>query len=115
MRNIVFYKNFFYDFYDLLSEKTKRKVDYVLNLISQVERVPSTYLKHMEGADGLFEIRVQFGNDIFRFFCFFDESNTLVVMNGFQKKTNKTPAQEIEKAQRIKKSYFEEKKKGDTP
>jgi len=63
----------------------------------------------MEGTDGLFEIRVQSGSDIFRIFCFFDEGKLIVIANCFQKKTQKTPIKEIEKALKIKEAYYEEK------
>jgi len=78
-------------------------------LIEEVQQVPETYLKHLEGTEGLYEIRVQSGNDIFRIFCFFDEGNVVVLANGFQKKTQKTPKQEIEKALKIKNEYYESK------
>ena len=75
-----------------------------------IEKVPENYLKHIEGTDKLYEIRVQQGNDIFRIFCFFDEGNLVVLATGFQKKTQKTPRQEIEKALKIKQDYENEKK-----
>lgn len=75
-----------------------------------MRHVPETYLKHLEGTSGLFEIRVQSGNDIFRIFCFFDEGKLIILTNGFQKKTQKTPKQEIEKALKIKQQYHEEKR-----
>ena len=78
-------------------------------VIETVEKIPSEYFKHMEGAEGLYEIRVQFGNDIFRIFCFFDEGKLVVLTNGFQKKTQKTPKKEIEKALKIKEEYENEK------
>ena len=67
--------------------------------------MPEDYLKHLEGTDGLYEIRVQIGSDIFRIFCFFDEGKLIVLANGFQKKSQKTPKSEIEKALKIKKEY----------
>ena len=72
--------------------------------------IPETYLKHIENTSGLFEIRVQQGNDIFRIFCFFDQGQLVVLANGFQKKTQKTPKKEIEKALKIKEEYENEKK-----
>lgn len=63
----------------------------------------------MEGTDGLYEIRVQQGSNIFRIFCFFDESKLVVLANGFHKKKQKTPKSEIEKALKIKKEYETEK------
>lgn len=74
-------------------------------VIETVEKIPSEYFKHMEGTDGLYEIRVQFGNDIFRIFCFFDEGKLVVLTNGFQKKQQKTPKKEIERALKIKEEY----------
>ena len=74
-----------------------------------VPKVSKDYLKHIEGTDGLYEIRVQQGRDIFRIFCFFDEGKLVVLANGFQKKTQKTPKSEIEKALKIKQEYESEK------
>ena len=78
-------------------------------MIELIDKVPETYLKHLEGTDKLFEIRVQSGNDIFRIFCFFDEGSLVILANGFQKKTQKTPKQEIDKALKIKIEYHESK------
>ncbi len=78
-------------------------------MIELIDKVPETYLKHLDSTDKLFEIRVQTGNDIFRIFCFFDEGSLVVLANGFQKKTQKTPKQEIEKALKIKTEYYESK------
>lgn len=64
----------------------------------------------MENTDGLYEIRIQQGSDIYRIFCFFDQGQLVVLANGFQKKTQKTPKQEIDKALKIKEEYFNEKK-----
>jgi phage-related protein len=74
--------------------------------------VPVKFFKHMEGTEGLFEIRIKLGSDIFRILCFFDEGNLIILLNGFQKKTDKTPKNEIEKAERLKKKYYEEKTSG---
>ena len=82
---------------------------WTFNLIEDLERVPETYLKHIEDTGGLYEIRVQSGSDIFRFFCFFDKRQLVVLINGFQKKTQKTPKKEIELALKIKIEYENEK------
>ena len=79
-------------------------------MIEELQRVPETYLKHIENTDGLFEIRVRSGSDIFRIFCFFDQGQLVVVASGFQKKTAKTPKKQIEKALKIKEEYEREKK-----
>jgi phage-related protein len=73
--------------------------------------VPETYLKHLEGTNGLYEIRVQQGSDIFRIFCFFDEGKLVVLLNGFQKKTQKTPGGQLEKAEKLKEQYYADKVK----
>ncbi len=79
-------------------------------MIEEIQRIPETYLKHIENTDGLYEIRIQFGRDIIRIFCFFDHGQIVVLAQGFQKKTQKTPKKEIEKALKIKEEYENEKK-----
>jgi len=110
VRTIVFFKDYFEKFFEEQRDKVKDKIIWTLDLISELPRVPETYLKHLEGTDGLFEIRVQQGSDIFRIFCFFHKGNLVVLANGFQKKTQKTPKQEIEKALKIKQEYESERK-----
>ena len=88
----------------------KDKITWTFDLIEEIPRVPETYLKHIENTNGLFEIRIQQGSDIFRIFCFFDQGRLVVLANGFQKKTQKTPKQEIEKALKIKEEYENEKR-----
>jgi len=78
--------------------------------MEDLDRIPEVYFKHLENTEGLYEMRVQSGTNIFRIFCFFDNNNIVVVGHGFQKKTQKTPANEIERAEQIKKEYYEEKK-----
>jgi len=99
------YKEYFSDFYDKQKQKVKEKIVWTFRVIEIIPQVPTEYLKHIEGTDGLYEIRVQLGNDIFRIFCFFDEGKLVVLANGFQKKTQKTPKKEIEKALKIKEEY----------
>jgi phage-related protein len=71
--------------------------------------VPDKFFKYLEGTDGLFEIKIKAGNDIYRIFCFFDKGNLIILLNGFQKKTGKTPKNEIEKAKHLRRKYYEEK------
>ena len=108
-RTIIFYKDYFEEFFVKQREKVKVKIIWTLELIEELERVPETYLKHLENTDGLYEIRVQQGSDIFRIFCFFDQGQLIILTNGFQKKTQKTPKKEIEKALKIKNEYDNEK------
>ena len=77
------------------SDKVKAKIVWTLQLIQEIQRVPETYLKHIEDTDSLYEIRVQSGSDVFRIFCFFDEGKLVILANGFQKKSQKTPTNEI--------------------
>jgi phage-related protein len=74
-----------------------------------LQRIPETYLKQIENTNGLYEIRVQLGSDICRIFYFFDQGQLVVLANGFQKKTQKTPKKEIEMALKIKAEYESEK------
>jgi len=78
-------------------------------LFEDLQIVPQTYLKHIENTDGLYEIRVQLASDIFRVFCFCDQGQLIVLINAFQKKTQKTPKQEIALALKIKEEYEREK------
>jgi len=74
-----------------------------LKLIATLDRVPVKYFKHMEDTSGLFEVRVEVGSDIYRVFSFFDEGKLIILLNGFQKKSQKTPKNEIELAEKLKK------------
>lgn len=109
-RTIIFYKSYFEEFFVNQQDKVKKKILWTFELIEKIQRVPETYLKHLENTEGLYEIRVQQGSDIYRIFCFFDKGNLVVLANGFQKKSQKTPKQEIEKALKIKEEYESERK-----
>lgn len=109
LRSIVFFKDYFHSFFEKQSKKVKAKIVWTFDLIEDVQRVPETYLKHLENTDSLYEIRVQTGSDIFRIFCFFEKGQLVILANGFQKKTQKTPKQEIEMALKIKAEYEQEK------
>ena len=107
IRNIFYYKHYFLNFFNELTEDVQKKFNWTFELIATIDRVPKKYFQYME--DGIYEIRVEVGNNIFRVFSFFDEGQMIVVANGFQKKTQKTPRNEIELAKKIKKEYFNEK------
>ena len=104
-RKIIFFKSYFQDFFEKQSKKVKAKIIWTFELIEDLQRIPEIYLKHIENTEGLYEIRVQQGSDIFRIFCFFDEGQLVILANGFQKKTQKTPIKEIELALKIKAAY----------
>jgi phage-related protein len=74
-----------------------------------MDRVPSNYIKLISGTKGLYEARVQLENNIWRIFCFFDEGNLVILLNGFTKKTQRTPKSEIEKAKKLMRTYYLEK------
>lgn len=109
-RELYFFKDYFEVFYENQTDKVKRKIIWTLKVIEEIDRIPEIYLKHLKNTTGLYEIRVQVGNNIFRIFCFFDFDNVVVVGHGFQKKTQKTPKQQIEQAEQVKKEYYESKK-----
>ena len=109
-RTIITYQDYFEEFLKKQRQKVREKIIWTFLLIEEVQQVPETYLKHLENTDGLYEIRIQQASDIFRIFCFFDEGKLVVLANGFQKKTQKTPKQEIARALKIKVEYYESKK-----
>ena len=109
IREIIYYGDLFWDFYKKQSQKVKKKINWTIGLLKYLEVIPEKYLKHIEETD-LYEIRVSFGNNIFRIFCFFDKGRIVIILNGFQKKTQKTPKTEIERALKLKKEYYENKK-----
>jgi phage-related protein len=109
-RKIIFHGSHFVDFYLEQTTKVQEKIEFVFHIIKRVERVSKKFLSPMENTDGLFEIRVEYGSNIYRIFCCFDEGRIVVLFNAFQKKTQKTPQKEIEKALRLKREYFELKK-----
>ena len=112
-RKVVFYKDYCLNFIDEQSEKVRLKFFWTIRLIERIERVPEIYLKHIEETEGLYEMRVHVGNDAIRIFCFFDKGQLVIIINGFKKKSQKTPAKEIELALKIKKDYETEQEFND--
>ena len=106
VREVITYKEYFDDFFKKQPQKVRDKIIKVLDIIEQIDRIPTTYLKYIEGTNGLFEVRVQLGNNIFRIFCFFDGNKLVVLLSGFQKKTQKTPPEEIKRAERLMTDYY---------
>jgi phage-related protein len=93
-RTISTYGEYFIDFYSELDEELQAKIDYVFELVKSLDIIPTRFFKHLD--DGLFEIRIEFESNIYRIFCFFDAGHLVVLLNAFQKKTQKTPNQEME-------------------
>jgi phage-related protein len=110
-RQIIYFKHYFLDFFDQQTEKVKEKIDHVLFVVTVADRIPQKFFQHLEGTNGVYEIRVEFQGNIYRIFCCFDEGQVVVLFNGFQKKSQKTPSEEIDKAVKIMNEYFDEKLK----
>lgn len=110
MRKLIFYRNYFLEFYNQQSLDVQEKIEWTLGLVRDLTRIPDKYFKHIEGTDGIYEIRVQVGTNIYRVFSFFDEGNLVILVNGFQKKTQKTPKKEIKLATQLMKEYYNEKR-----
>jgi phage-related protein len=91
------------------SEKVQEKIEYVFKILRTVKNVPKKFFDHMTRTDGLYEIRIEFESNIYRIFCCFDKGNLVVLFNGFQKKSQKTPKKEIELALKLKDEYFNSK------
>jgi phage-related protein len=111
IREVRAYKNYFRDFLLKQPVPVQDKIFKVIEAIETLQRIPSHYLKAITGTKGLYEARIQLASNIWRVFCFFDEGRIIILLNGFQKKTQKTPKNEIEKAIRLMNEYYEEKRK----
>jgi phage-related protein len=107
MRILEPYKNYFWDFYNYEKQNVKDKIDYVLQIIISFQRIPDKFFKHLE--EGIYEIRIESGGNIYRLFCFFDKEKLVILLHGFQKKSMKIPRKEIERAKTLRRNYYEEK------
>jgi phage-related protein len=110
IREIIAYKTYFEDFLQKQPIKVQNKIFKILEAIETLEMIPTNYLKLIAETKGLYEARIQIGSNIWRVFCFFDSGRLVILLNGFQKKTQKTPKSEIEKAKRLMNEYYESKK-----
>lgn len=108
-RTVVAYKHYFEEFLDAQTPRVQAKILQIMRIIEEIKIIPENHLKYIEGTDGLFEIRVIFASNLFRVFCFFDEGRIVVLLSGFQKKTQKTPKKEIYKAVKLMDEYYKEK------
>ena len=107
MRILEPFKEYFWDFYNPLPKKVKDKVDYVLQIVITVEKISTKFFKHLE--DGIYEIRIEVGSNIYRIFTFFDDNKLVILLHGFLKKTQKLPRKEIERAKKLRRDYYEDK------
>ena len=106
-RKIRTYGGYFERFMETLNEKDQEKIQYGLLLLKTQERLSTKFVKSIK--DGIFELRTKYGGNIYRVFLIFDDGNIVILFNGFQKKTQKTPNSEIEKAIKIKEAYYADK------
>ncbi|MFV9690362.1 MAG: type II toxin-antitoxin system RelE/ParE family toxin [Desulfobacteria bacterium] len=111
MRKIIFYrfengKCPVEDYLESLSNKQVEKVFFVLDLVETFDIVPRKFFKKLKSTDDIWEVRVQYGNNIFRLFGFFDGNDMVVLSHAFTKKTQKIPNKEIKIAEKRKKDYF---------
>jgi phage-related protein len=111
-RQLIFFGNYFSDFYDAQTDKVRSKIDYVLFMIRIAEKIPRKFFESITDYEGLYAIRIEYEKSIFRIFCCFDQGNLIVIFNGMQKKTAKTPKKDLEQAMRIKSEYFKQKREG---
>ena len=111
VREVVEFENHFSEFLKKQPVKVQNKIFKIIEAIETLERVPSYYLKILVGTNGLYEARIQLGSEIWRVFCFFDKGKLVILLNGFTKKTQKTPKNEIEKALQLMQKYYDTKKK----
>lgn len=107
-RKVIIYGDEFNKFYHRQTDKIKERINRTVRLIQDLDNVPVKFLKKLSGTD-LFEIRVQSGNNIFRILCFFDTGNLVVLLNAFQKKSQLLPKQELDRARKLQKQYYEDK------
>ena len=110
LRHIVAFRDYFKDFKKNTPQRVLEKIYQVFIYIMTLDVIPNTFFKSIEGVQGLYEIRIEESGNIYRIFCCIDEGNLIILFNAFHKKSQKTPKNEIEKAKRIMKEYFEQKK-----
>jgi len=111
IREVIAYKNYFEDFLKKQPVKVQNKIFKIIEAIETLERIPENYLKLITGTKGLYEARISLASNIWRVFCFFDKGRLVILLNGFSKKTQKTPKREIDKALRLMNDYFNEKRR----
>lgn len=113
IRTIKLFGNYYKEFYVVQTAAVRQKINQVLKMIETQRVVPIKFFKYIEGSDGIYEVRVEVGNNIYRVFSCFDKGAVVVLFHGIQKKSQKTPPKEIRRAEAIKKEYFDSKKKGE--
>jgi len=107
MRILEPFREYYWEFYNKLSSQVQKRIDYVLHIIITVEIIPKKFFKHIE--DGIYEIRITSGSNIYRVFSFFDKGKLVILLHGFTKKSQKLPRKEIDKAKRLRQEYYDNK------
>ncbi len=107
-REIRAYKHYFQEFINQLNKVERKKLAYVLDMLKTQQRISTKFVKFL--INDLYELRIECNSNIFRLFFIFDNDNIIVLFNGFQKKSQKTPKQEIDKALKLKEEYYETKR-----
>lgn len=111
IREIFYYKDYYLDFFKTLTPDVQRKFNWTIQLISRIDRIPEKFFKHITDSNDLYEIRIELGSDIYRVFSFFDKGRLIILLNCYQKKTQKILKKELELAEKLKKQYLDEKSK----
>ena len=111
IREVIAYKSYFEDFLREQPPKVQDKIFKIIEAIEILERVPINYLKSLDGTNGLYEVRIKLAANIWRVFCFFDRGQLVILLNGFVKKTQKTPKDELNKAIKLMNEYYRENKR----
>ena len=106
-RKIITYGNYFLVFYNSLTKKAQEKIDYGLMLLKREDRISKKFVKHI--IEGIYELRAEYKGNAYRILFIFDKDNIVLLLNGFHKKSQKTPIKEIEQAKKIKREYYERK------
>lgn len=109
-RQLRTYGVYFFNFYNKLSADIQEKIDWVFEIVKNTDQIPKKFFEHLNGTDGIYAIRVEYQSNIYRILCFFDKGNLIILVNSFQKKTQKTPQKEIDLAEKLRKQYFIDKK-----
>lgn len=109
LRTIKLFKNYYKEFYVAQTKTVRDKINFVLKLVETQRIIPKKFFRFIEESDGIYEIRIEIESNIYRIFCCMDDGALVVLFNGFQKKSQKTPRKEIKRAEAIKKEYFKYK------
>ena len=107
IRSIKLFGNYYKEFYVAQTAPVRDKINQVLKLIETQRLIPAKVFRYLENSDGIYEIRVEVGNNIYRIFCCFDEGDLVILFNGFQKKSQKTPVEQLDRAEELMNKYFE--------